>query len=376
MPPEEIKAYGDSIGYYLDTLLNSAGFSGGMLVAKNGTILYEHYQGYSDAGQQTAITDSTPFHVASTSKTFTSHAVLQLIQQGKIHLEDSLEQIFPGFPYQGITIGHLLSHISGLQNYAYFFPKFGWNKKQIATNDDVLEFMISKKPPLTRPVGSKFEYCNTNFVLLALIVEKFSGQSFPDYVAEHILKPAGMKHTFIFSIKDTARYTPSFKANKSIYNFDYLDAIYGDKNVYTTCRDLMQYDDAIRSHILLDSATYEMAWKPRQRDTHYRDTTEYYGLGWRLKVWPNGNKIVYHNGWWHGNNSIFQRVYQDTAVIIVTGNVFNQRIYHAPHVANYLRPYYERMNLRGDDREEDSTTVNPVKVPAKKPKVASKKKKR
>lgn len=375
-PAGEMKFYQDSIGNYLDTLLNNTGFSGGILVAKNDSILYEHYQGYSDAAQQTIINDSTPFHVASTSKTFTSTAILQLMEQGKIKLTDSLHQFFPGFPYKGITIKHLLSHISGLQNYAYFLPKFGWNKKRIATNKDVLEFMIGKKPALTHPVGSKFEYCNTNFVLLALIVEQVSGQAFPEYAMEKIFRPAGMAHSFVFSIADTALYSPSFKANKSIYNFDYLDALYGDKNVYTTCRDLMKYDAAIRSYLLLDSATYEMAWVPQQRDTHYKDTTEYYGLGWRLKVWPGGNKIVYHNGWWHGNNSIFQRVYQDTAVIIVTGNVFNQRIYHVPHVANYFRKYYKEMNLKNDDNESDTSVTRKVFVPVKKTRPVVKKKKK
>ena len=375
MPAEELKFYRDSIGYYMDTLLNYKGFSGGILVAKNGFILYEHYQGFSDVGQQTAINDSTSFHVASTSKTVTSTAVMQLIQQGKIKLTDSLRQFFPGFPYQGMTINHLLSHNSGLQNYAYFFPKFGWNKKQIATNTDVLEFIISKKPPLTRPVGHKFEYCNTNFVLLALIVEEISGQAFPDYAKEKIFAPAGMAHTFVFGIDDTARYMPSFKNNMSIYNFDYLDAIYGDKNVYTTCRDLMKYDAAIRNYILLDSATYETVWTPQHRDTHYRDSTEYYGLGWRLKVWPTGNKIVYHNGWWHGNNSIFQRVYQDTAVIIVTGNVFNQRIYHSPHVANFFRPYYESMNYKKEEPEGNTTTVKKSAALKKQKFVVKKKKK-
>lgn len=353
-----IKNYHDSISYYMDTLLNNMGFSGGILVAKNDTVLYEHYQGKYDAAQQMAINDSTPFHVASTSKTFTSHAILQLMQQGKLKLTDTLQQFFPSFPYHGITIKHLLNHISGLQDYAVFFPKYGWSKKHIATNDDVLKFMISKKPPLANPMG-KFVYCNTNFALLALVVEKITGQKFPEYVKEHIFKPAGMKHTFILNITNKSRYLPSFHSNKKIYDFGYLDAIYGDKNVYTTCRDMMQYDAAIRNHTLLDSATYEMAWEPLQYDGHYSksDSIEHYGLGWRLKVWPNGNKIVYHNGWWHGNNSIFQRVYQDTLVIIVTGNVFNRRIYHAPHVANYFRPYYKHINIE-EEPETNSNTVN------------------
>lgn len=372
---EVVKSYSDSIRYYMDTLLNNAGFSGGILVAKNDSVLYEHYQGSYDAAQKMAINDSTPFHVASTSKTFTSHAILQLMRQSKLDLTDTLQQFFPDFPYRGITVKHLLTHTSGLQDYVVFFPKFRWNKKQIATNNDVLKWMISKKPRLANPIG-KFVYCNTNYALLALIVEKVTGKKFPDYVKEYIFKPAGMKHSFILNITNKYRYLPSFHSNKKIYDFNYLDAIYGDKNVYTTCRDLMRYDSAIRHYTLLDSAAYEMAWEPLQFDSHYSesDSIEHYGLGWRLKVWPNGNKIVYHNGWWHGNNSIFQRVYQDTVVIVVMGNIFNRRIYSAPHVANYFRLYYQQsnteersdMNLNTANSDVNPTIKTNLSIPVKK----------
>lgn len=353
-----VRHYHDTIAFYMDTMLNRDGFSGGILVAKNGTILYEHYQGFSDAAGVVPINDSTPFHVASTSKTFTSHAVLQLVQQGKLHLSDTVQQFFPRFPYKGITIKHLLSHNTGLPNYAYFFPKYGWDKKRLATNEDVLNMMVEKRPPLNAPVGSRFEYSNTNFVLLALIVEQVSGQPFPQYVKEHIFDVAGMDHSFIMGLADTGRYLPSFTHNRiRVYNLDAYDAIYGDKNVYTTCRDLMLYDAAIRDHQLLDSASYAMAWEPLQFDAHYGDSSEHYGLGWRLKVYPSGVIIPYHNGWWHGNNAIFQRLIKDTAVIIVTGNVFNRRIYHTPHVANFFRQYYDETNMVPNDKEIDPTTI-------------------
>jgi CubicO group peptidase (beta-lactamase class C family) len=354
LPAAEIKYYHDSVAYFMDTLLNNQGFSGGILVAKNGTVLYEHYQGFSDVAQQKLINDSTPFHVASTSKTFTSTAIMQLAQQGKLKLTDTLQKFFPKFPYTYITINHLLTHMSGLANYAYFITEKSWNTNRIATNDDVLAFMTNTPPALNREIGERFNYCNTNFVLLALIVEKISGQPFPQYVKEKIFDVAGMKHSFVLNKNDTAKFLPSFKKSMVAYPLDFLDGIYGDKNVYTTCQDLLKYHNAITNHLLLDTASYKLAWQPQQLDRHYYDSTEYYGLGWRLKVWPNSNKIAYHNGWWHGNNAIFQHAYQDTATVIVTGNVFNQRIYHAPVVLNYFRPYYAQMNFKTDSTETDA----------------------
>ncbi len=337
---DEIEHYNESVTYFMDSLLNNRGFSGGIMVVKNDQILYEHYQGFADAAHQIPINDTTPFHVASTSKTFTSQAVFQLIEAGKLSLGDTITKFFPGLPYYNVTVKQLLSHSSGIPYYVNFMDKSGWNKKQIATNTDMLNELIRVKPPLEFTPGTRFRYCNTNFALLALIVEKITGVPFPDYVKQNIFDKAGMKHSFIMSTSNMNLYTPSFKGN-GLYNFEYVDAIYGDKNVYTTCTDLKRYDSAIHNRVLLDSSSYALAWQPWYKDTQHRDSHEFYGLGWRLKVWPDGKKIVYHNGWWHGNNSCFQRLIMDTAVIIVTGNKFNSNIYKAGRAANIFRDYYD-----------------------------------
>lgn len=346
-------ALSDSFASYLDTFLPDQHFSGGVLIVKNGKTLYERYMGFADADKQQPITDTTPFHVASTSKTVTSTAVLQLVAAGKLNLYDPVTKFFPAFPYTTITVRHLLTHTSGLRNYAYFFPLAKWNKKITATNRDVLDVIITTKPALEFITGTEFKYSNTNFSLLALIVEEASKLSFPDYVQQNIFDRCGMVHSYILSVRNKERYMPSWKANGNMYNFEYLDAIYGDKNLYTTCRDLRAYDSAIQHNILLPQALYDSAWQPISNDPHYRDTIEYYGLGWRIKDWPNGNKIVYHNGWWHGNNAVFQRVYQDTAVIIATGNVFNSKIYSLGRLANFFRTYYEKRVEKEVPENED-----------------------
>lgn len=354
----EIDSYNESITKFMDSLLNNRGFSGGIMVVKNNQILYEHYQGFSDAAHKNPINDTTPFHVASTSKTFTSHAIFQLIEEGKLSLGDSITKFFPSLPYTNVTVKELLSHSSGIPYYVNFMDKSGWNKKQVATNTDMLNELIRLKLPLEFAPGTRFRYCNTNFALLALIVEKITGIPFPDYVKNNIFNKAGMTHSFIMSTSNMNRYLPSFHGN-GIYSFDYLDAIYGDKNVYTTCTDLKRYDSAIRNRILLDSNSYALAWQPWYKDTQHRDPHEFYGLGWRLKVWPDGKKIVYHNGWWHGNNSCFQRLIMDTAVIIVTGNRFNSNIYKAGRAANIFRNYYD---TDGNEEVEEGSAVDTANV--------------
>jgi CubicO group peptidase (beta-lactamase class C family) len=366
----------DTMSRFLDIFLPQQRFSGGILVVKNGQTIYERYMGFTGDGRDIPVTDTTPFHVASTSKTVTSHAVLQLIAIGKLSLSDSLVKYFPAFPFPTITIRNLLNHTSGLRNYAYFFPEAKWDKKVVATNRDVLDVIINSKPSLEFIPGTRFHYSNTNFALLALLVEEISKLPFPDYVQQYIFNPAGMTHSYILGVRNQERYMPSWTGGGRRYDFEYLDAIYGDKNLYTTCRDLRAYDSAISRNLLLPQQFYDSAWQPLSADRHYRDTVEYYGLGWRLKRWGNGNKIVYHNGWWHGNNAVFQHVYQDTAVIIATGNVYNSGIYRLGRLANFFRPYYDDPNIsteaipEGDDpgaKPADTVTVRKEKVKAKIP---------
>lgn len=108
----------------------------------------------------------------------------------------------------------------------------------------------------------------------------------------------------------------------------------------TTCRDLLKYDEALREGKLVKPELLAHAWQPNFKDASHSEYYEFYGLGWRLKIFNNYLKIPYHNGWWHGNNAVFQRLVADTAVVIVTGNRFNRRIYASARVANLFRPYF------------------------------------
>lgn len=366
----QVAAYRDSLSQFFDYLLNTRGFSGGILVSKNGQVLYEHYQGVADA-QRSPYTAETPTHVASTSKTFTSHAVFQMVEQGKIRLSDPVVNYLPRLPYPTVTIRQLLNHSSGIPNYAYLLPGYKWPTSQTATNYDVLRVLQERSPGLEFQPGSKFHYSNTNFVLLALVVEKVSGVFFPNYLRDSIFARCGMTHSYVVHHNNPGDFLPSWRGN-TLLGYNYLDGIYGDKNVFTTCRDLLRYDSAIRAGVLLKANSYMEAWTPNFRDTKYRDTFEFYGLGWRLKVWGDTLKIPYHNGWWHGNNAVFQRVIADSAVIIVTGNRFMNSIYQAPLAANVFRKYFTKPSEEVD--EDNNGNKKPKPVAKKKSKKVTKKK--
>ena len=326
LDPAEVKKYHDAIETYLNaTLLRWKHFSGSILVAKNGAIVYERYVGYRDRRVKDSITANTPLQIASSGKTFTGGAILKLVQEGKLSLNDSLNKFFPGFPYPGITVKLLLNHRSGLPNYLYYLDKDNkWNKKIYLTNNDVLQTLMTLQPPKTANPDRRFQYCNTNYVLLALIVEKVSGMSFPQYMKTNFFDPLKMENTFVVTLADTLQRNMSYNASGRIWAMDYTDGPYGDKNIYSTPRDLLKWDKSLYDNTILSQKILDSAFTPYSNE---RPSLHNYGLGFRLLTLKNGKKVIYHNGHWHGFNSAFARLPDEKATIIILGNKYNSRIY-------------------------------------------------
>lgn len=300
--------------------------SGGILIAQNGKIIYEGYSGYSDMEKGTALTAETPLHIASISKVLTGLAILKLVENKKLKLNDKVDEYLNGFPYEDVTIEDLLTHRSGLPNYLHLSEdKKYWDKSKVMTNQDLLDLFITSKPEILAKPGKKFAYNNTNFVLLALIIEKVTGLKYADAMDYMVFKPLGMTHTFVFQYeKDSAKVSKSYEFNGKEWAYDHLDATYGDKNIYSTPRDLLKMDIAMYSDKFLPKKLKEKAWKGYSYESK---GVKNYGLGIRLMEWDNGNKILYHNGWWHGNNSTYVRDFQNQSVIIALGNRRNRTIY-------------------------------------------------
>jgi CubicO group peptidase (beta-lactamase class C family) len=361
---KEQQRYAKACNQFFDTTL-AADFNGAFLVAKNGQILFEKYQGFEDvAGQKIPITEKSLFNLASGSKTFTAMATLLLWQQGKLQLTDAMEKYFPGFPYPGITIKTLLNHRSGLGNYPYFMELFGWDATKFCRNEDVLATLMTGKPMLNHPPDKFFAYCNTNYALLALIIEKVSGQTYPDFMRENVFEPIGMSSTFVFTLKDTANAMMSYDWKKRIYPYTFLDAIYGDKNIYSNVQDMLKWDQALYSNQLFKPSTLEAAFTSYSNE---KPGIKNYGLGWHIREMDNSKRIIFHNGWWHGFKSGFMHLYQDTATIIAMDNNYSRKAYAGAILANIFSDYFIAPN-----EEDEDAVVDTVKV-KQKVKVAKKK---
>lgn len=306
-------------------------FNGSVLVAEKGKIIYQKSFGYANAETKEKLVKEAVFNIGSVSKTFTAMAITMLKQKGKLSYDDPVQKYWPKLAYAGITLRHLLSHTSGLPEYMKFFKKLWKDKSKIATNRDVLNILVKDKPKATHKPGERWKYCNTGYVLLALVVEKVSGVNFPEFLQQNIFKPLQMNHTTVNTrylnqkITNLAR-GHVFDVNKrqltlpkgAQYAEDHcLEGTYGDGGVYSTSTDLFRWDQALYTSRLVPQKALAEAFTPF---TFNNGKKSNYGLGWFSAASPKVGKIVYHNGLWTGYRTRFFRYVDKDKTIIVTGN--------------------------------------------------------
>lgn len=352
-----LKIHAKEKAYRIDTLfrnkVKTAGFNGCVLVAQYGQVIYKKAFGFSDLKKKDSLKLNSAFQLASASKTLTAAAILLLKDRGELKLTDSVQKYLPGFPYHGITIQMLLTHRSGLGNYVYFCESYcdkpNTYKGGCFNNKSMLEIMETYKPEVYAKPGKKFEYCNTNYALLAMIVEKISGQSFPEFMQTNIFKPLGMNDTWIHDpVSDTAHplRTTGYNASGRKEEDTYADDVYGDKGVYSTVEDLFKWDRALYSETLLKKQTIEEAFKGYSNEHKGKRN---YGYGWRMIDDGKNPKIIYHNGWWHGYSSLFLRRPGDGATIIVLSNKFGKTVYHVEGVLEILSEQKGGLDMSGEE---------------------------
>ncbi len=328
----------------LDTLFikkaKKQGFNGAVLIAQKGVTLYQGMFGYANLSQKDSLTLNSSFQLASISKTFTATAALILAQDGKLNLNDSIQQYIPAFPYHGITIENLLSHRSGLPNYMYCFE----DKRKIKTaepcNDTILKWFEDANPlpaPYNKP-GRSFNYNNTNFILLASIIEKVSEMSYPEFMRTRIFEPLGMTHTFVDTIapENVLRCRTSGHQGNKKREREFYDGVYGDKGIFSSVGDMNRWYFALHSGCLLNKHWLAEAFTPRSFE---RKSRHNYGLGFRLMTDPDDMKkvhYVYHGGWWAGYSTMFWMDMEADIVIIVLGNRKNNSVYDIKSVLAIL----------------------------------------
>lgn len=314
---------GKKINAFFEKKFSRNQFNGNILFAENGNIITQKSYGYSNLRKKELLTKEHSFQLASVSKPFTSIAILQLIENNKINLKDTIQEFFPEFPYQGITIHQLLSHRSGMSQYTHFCdaPDSIWPDKSITINNqDVINIITRIVPLINYKPDYKYYYCNTNYLILASIVEQVSGISFKQYVKKYIFEPSGMFNSAIYdrtNLEDLVLPVQGYE-NKTPWEDVYLNGVVGDKGVYSTTEDLLKFDRALEKNILISDSLKKLAFTKMNLE---RKGSKNYGYGFRLKEHEKYGKIVYHTGWWKGFRSYFVKVLDKNQTIIVLNNV-------------------------------------------------------
>jgi CubicO group peptidase (beta-lactamase class C family) len=309
--------------------------------------------GTAHLGESDSINANTSFHIASVSKTFTAMIVLKMWQDKQLEIDSSFTKYFPEFNYPTVTIRQLLNHRSGLPNYVYFMEELGWNKKDTIQNKDVFDCLVQKKAQLKNiaPSGTRFSYCNTNYALLALLIEKISGLPYPQYLQQYIFTPLGMKNSFVYTTDKEKTVVPSYDWRGELIPMNHLDAVYGDKNIYSSVSDLLLWDRLLASDLYLQQSILKEAYTPYSNE---KPGIRNYGLGWRMNVYPDSTKLIYHNGWWHGNNSALIRMIPEDVTIIALGNRFTRSVYKV----RYLTGLFGQNYLVPEEEEAESAKKN------------------
>ncbi len=327
MPPpskaDKARLSDSAKAYYL-RWMSRGNFSGQYLIAKNGHVLFSRAMGYAKFETNESMTMETPIHVASITKVATALTILRLVDKGLIKLDEQVQHYLSKFPYPNITVRMLLNHRSGLPYYGYIADEIT-DRKTVLTNQDIIALYKKNKIQLNHNPDTHFAYCNTNYAMLALIIEKVTGLSYSVAMKKWLFDPLGMSHSHIVATKDqydsfSRNYTPEMRWS----GFTYLDGIYGDKNLYTTARDLVKLDKATYFGVFLSDSLRKQMYKGY---SYERPGTKNYGLGIRLKEKKGKKTFFFHSGWWHGNTGMYCSLRKDTICIIALSNNTNKRVY-------------------------------------------------
>ena len=311
----------------LNELAKKDKFSGVVLIAENGKVKFEQAFGNLDNEKQLPNKTNTIFELASVSKQFTAMTIMMLQEKGLLNYDDLVEQ-YINIPYKGITIRQLLTHTSGLPDYQNIMDQH-WDKTKVANNIDIIEYLNKFAPPASFAPGTKYEYSNTGFVILASITEKVSGRDFIEFCNTEIFNKSKMKSTGIRTLEEKAAianfalghvFVPERNAYIRADSFPssnytiWLGNRKGPGRISSTVEDLLKWDQALYTSKLIQPSTLAEAFNPMKLST---GKISNYGFGWELRPQEN---IVWHNGDNPGYKTIIIRFLENRATLIILCN--------------------------------------------------------
>lgn len=317
----------------IDSLILQQKFNGNILIAEKGEIIYQRSHGIANEITKEKLTQETIFELASCSKQFTAMAIVILKEKGKLNLDDKIVKYLPELSeYKEISIKNLLHHTGGLPDYMPIMDAV-WDKSKIATNNDVINVFSKHKPKVLFKPNNKHEYSNTGYALLATIIERVSGQTYANFLREHIFKPLKMKNSFVYNRRISPKKIKNYafgylfikSQNKYILPDDYentkmvfwLDGVVGDGTVNSSVTDLLKWDRALYSTKLVSNESLQEIFTNGKLDD---GSIGKHGFGWRILETKEFGRIAKHSGGWPGYMTYIERNMDTDKTIIILQN--------------------------------------------------------
>jgi D-alanyl-D-alanine carboxypeptidase len=307
-----------------------------LAVIKNGKPVVNKGYGLANVELNVPVTSETVIRLGSVSKQFFSTAIMKLMQDGKLSIEDSVHKFFPDAPetWRPITIKNLLTHTSGLQREGPAYSNF-----KIQPDIDIIKSAYSL--PLRFKTGEKYEYCNLGYFMLAEIIKQVSGMPWQDYINEQLFIPAGMNNSYVtdFNLIIPNRANGYMHKKDKLVNATPMYAIRPSGGFLSTSSDMIKWEKVIREgKIILKKDNWEKLWQPYIKTSDDAASKEYYGFGWEINEY-NGHKYIVHDGANMGFRSDFARYVNDGLSIIILTNTDEA---DPQLVVNSLVDYYFR----------------------------------
>jgi CubicO group peptidase (beta-lactamase class C family) len=290
-----------------------------LAVVRDGKIILAKGYGLANVEHQIPVKPETIFQSGSMGKQFTATAVMMLMEEGKLNLDDKISKYFSDVPtaWEKITVRHLLTHTSGMTDYPADF-----DYRRDYTEDDLLQRI--KAIPLAFQPGEKWSYSNLAYVTLGILIHKVTGQFYGDLLRDRIFKPLGMSTARVISEEDIVpnRAAGYRLVKDELKNQNWVSPSLNttaDGALYLTVYDMIKWDAALNTEKLLKKSSLEQMWTPVKLNN---GTTHPYGFGWALRD-MRGHRIIEHGGAWQGFKSQIARLVNDRLTIVVFANSIN-----------------------------------------------------
>src|SRR3984957_12002892 len=310
----------DSVGDYVRSEMQTQHIPGlSLLVSKGGQIVRAEGFGLANVELQAPVKAETVFQSGSVGKQFTATAVMMLVEEGKVALDDPLTKYFSDAPtsWKEVTVRQLLSHTAGFTDYP---EKFDFRKDW--TEDELLKMV--EEVPLAYPPGTKWEYSNLGYLTLGILIHRVTGEFYGDFLQQRIFQPVGMQTTRIISEADIVpNRAAGYRLVKGeLKNQEWVAPMVNttaDGSLYFSVLDLAKWDAALYTERLLKRSSLDLMWTPAHLKNGQKNKGNY-GFGWFVDD-RAGHRCIHHDGSWQGFETAIDRYVDDQLTVVALSNL-------------------------------------------------------